>query len=609
MANTFWYFKLFNSIKEEHEVDFAELELSSMFGKVEKVRNFSDILYETPLKHFTGTVRIQDMLSHELPYGDCHGFKASTDALMNVSKLVRRLGYIREIFIVTLEKGDFLQRVFPEGVLNKNVQIFDGNEYTLLRFITHQYFLEKSLYISKLSRNEEEVDRNIDLLFSFLTSNLYRIPATATMKVGKRLEDYFTIREEPSLHLTHYMHPYKARFHPKMVRALLNYTHPQDKGLVMDNFAGCGTLLVEATWVGLDSVGIEINPLSTLMSNVKCHSLSLKPSDLKKAIHSFLGELKSTFPSLMRQLEGDTLLFPTKLDIRTLEEERTQIPKKLAQSFEEPGALEKILASKKCLDMMKNEGRLDSESYEFLLLGLSGTISDLTRRKHGDLIDILQQRLNDLYLRVYIFSKLNETLKIQLGHSRTFAIDTREMAERRVGQIDAIVNSPPYSTAIDYIKNDYPQLVLLGLADIESLEYNMIGNPKHKVYPSSLFQEIDERSNEYERLPDLAKEHIVTLRERGRDKQSLRTYKFFKDMYLSLDQMLKVMKNGSKCAIVIGNNNYRLGTTPYEVQNDEILKQISERLGFKEVRTIKRKLEKTRTGMIRTESIIILEKP
>lgn len=49
------------------------------------------------------------------------------------------------------------------------------------------------------------------------------------------------------------MCPYKGKFHPKMVRALLNYIFPEEKGTVLDNFAGSGTLLVEAGYLGLNS--------------------------------------------------------------------------------------------------------------------------------------------------------------------------------------------------------------------------------------------------------------------------------------------------------------------------------------------------------------------
>src|SRR5207244_7985939 len=54
LSSTLWVFKLFNSIKDEHEVKLAELELQSLFGRVERVRNFYDIMDETHLKLFSG---------------------------------------------------------------------------------------------------------------------------------------------------------------------------------------------------------------------------------------------------------------------------------------------------------------------------------------------------------------------------------------------------------------------------------------------------------------------------------------------------------------------------------------------------------------------------
>lgn len=221
MPEVNWYFKLFNSIKERHEVIFAQLELNGLFGQVGLVRNFADILDSTPFSNFrSGEARIQDFLAHELPYGECHGFLAKTAGICDASYLAMRLAYTREFFAVTKSSDplDLLRQMLPKGVMGKNVEYFQNNGYVLLRFITNQYFLEKSQYISKLSRNEEEASSNVESLLSFLTRKLRRIPATETMQIGKRLEDYFAIREEPSLYLTHYMHPYKGKFHPKMVR-------------------------------------------------------------------------------------------------------------------------------------------------------------------------------------------------------------------------------------------------------------------------------------------------------------------------------------------------------------------------------------------------------
>jgi ubiquinone/menaquinone biosynthesis C-methylase UbiE len=95
----------------------------------------------------------------------------------------------------------------------------------------------------------------------------------------------------------------------------------------------------------------------------------------------------------------------------------------------------------------------------------------------------------------------------------------------------------------------------------------------------------------------------------GRKKEAVREYKFFKDMHDALEEMYRVMKKGSKCAIIIGNNQYKLDGNDGEVKNDEILKEMALMLGFKEDNHVARELEKTRMGWIRSESILILEKP
>ena len=602
-----WYFKLFNSIKEKHEITFAQLELTSMFGDVDPVRNFSDVLESTLFKNFrTGNARVQDLFAHELPYGECHGFLARTHEIRDVSHLVRRLAYTREFFAVT-ESNDpmgALQRMFPEGVVGKNVEYFHSSRYILLRFITNQYFLEKSQYISKLSRNEEEASNNVESLFSFLTEKLHRIPATETMQIGKRLEDYFTIREEPSLYLTHYMHPYKGKFHPKMVRAFLNYAFPQPVGKVMDNFAGCGTLLVEATWMGLDSTGIEINPLSALMCNAKCDSLSFPVYSLKKGIDAYLQNLRSNLLTYENQSSVSDSLARPGYDKETVEKKKMNIPARVMSLFSEPRTVEHVMIARELVEKVEDE-RIRG----FLLIALSGAVSDLARRRKGRLLDVLQERLMDLYLRIYIFDKLNEVLKIKLGKSRTFVADTRDMKMVESESIDAIVNSPPYSTALDYIKNDYPQLTLLELADIPQLESNMIGNPRFKVYQQSLLNEIRNNDPEYANLPQNAKDAMSGLISYGRTKEALRAYKFFKDLDLALKEMYRVLKRGSKCVIIIGNNHYKVDGSYAVVRNDEILKEMALMLGFKEDRTIVRELEKSQAGMIRYESVLILEKP
>ncbi|MFW9890287.1 MAG: hypothetical protein ACFFER_19060, partial [Candidatus Thorarchaeota archaeon] len=107
------YFKLFHSIKDEHEIELARLEIESLVGKIDEVRNFADSLVKKPLKSFLNVtqdintdkhwdpIRFQDFLMHELPYGKVQGFLCKDVDPKAIESLVRRLGYTREIYIIS----------------------------------------------------------------------------------------------------------------------------------------------------------------------------------------------------------------------------------------------------------------------------------------------------------------------------------------------------------------------------------------------------------------------------------------------------------------------------------------------------------------------------
>jgi hypothetical protein len=205
----YWYFKLFNNIKSEHESKvLARLELESLFGNVEPIYNFVDKFREEPLNKFVNSpTRLQDYITHELPYGEIQGYFGISNANPQkfLYKLVSRLAYTKEIYLIIKLKEhpeSLIKKIFPQEMLKKNFHYFEIKDFICFRFITNQYFLEKSEYISKLSRNEKEVERNVNILFSHLIDNIYYIPASSTLSVGKKLQDYFAIREEPSLYLT-----------------------------------------------------------------------------------------------------------------------------------------------------------------------------------------------------------------------------------------------------------------------------------------------------------------------------------------------------------------------------------------------------------------------
>lgn len=75
------------------------------------------------------------------------------------------------------------------------------------------------------------------------------------------------------------IHPYPAKFVAELPRALLEHLPIARGTSVFDPFCGSGTALVESQRAGMESVGIDLNPIACLMSRVKTQPC---PNDLER---------------------------------------------------------------------------------------------------------------------------------------------------------------------------------------------------------------------------------------------------------------------------------------------------------------------------------------
>lgn len=75
-------------------------------------------------------------------------------------------------------------------------------------------------------------------------------------------------------------HRYVGRFPAQLIRAIINAFDLGADDTILDPFVGSGTTLVEARLLGVPSIGIEISPLSAMMSRVK----SQFPNDPSKLL-------------------------------------------------------------------------------------------------------------------------------------------------------------------------------------------------------------------------------------------------------------------------------------------------------------------------------------
>jgi len=88
-------------------------------------------------------------------------------------------------------------------------------------------------------------------------------------------------------YLTHNFHPYPAKFIPQIPRELILKLSNKNEW-VLDPFCGSGTTLVEAKLNQRNSIGVDINPISCLISRVKTTKSSKEQIENIKRINTLI---------------------------------------------------------------------------------------------------------------------------------------------------------------------------------------------------------------------------------------------------------------------------------------------------------------------------------
>jgi len=235
-----------------------------------------------------------------------------------------------------------------------------------------------------------------------------------------RLTDYHFIQRQNvtrsvNQYLTHWFYPYKGKYHPQMIRALLNIIGVQPGEAILDPFIGSGTTALECQLLGIDCIGIDVSPLCVAVARSKTQSLDVLPA-IKDEADSRLG--RSLFTT---HAAG------------------------------------------------KNE---DDRVCNFFTVARMIAESDRSRRRKdfNRSLEIAVRRMIESLER---YDEIRKKLDLRLGKC-----DIREGDARRLDladeSVDGIICSPPYSIALNYVVNDAHALKALGY-DLDRLQDDFIG--------------------------------------------------------------------------------------------------------------------------------------
>ncbi|MBC8228797.1 hypothetical protein H8E77_04520 [bacterium] len=408
----------------------------------------------------------------------------------------------------------------------------------------------------------------------------------------EHLKDYFPTNGEVTVpnrrnlrYGSHSIHEYRGKFFPQLVRSLINISSVASDAVVLDPMCGSGTTPVETALLGCQALGVDFNPLSVLMSKVKSDIMTVPP-DL----------LLDEYQSLWRDLE--TLGAPTG-KLFWLE----SLPKTDRIYLSRWFAVEALAA----LDpiMVRIQATPNSACRALFTISLSNIlrsvswqkVDDLRVRKdkqNGNQDNVKNEFLYELARSVkLVLAFLYENEGFQTGQVEIIQGNARKLDQilaNQAGQIDAIITSPPYATALPYLDTDRLSLSYLNLlprSEHRERDYGMIGNREiNKRRKEVYWEEYLSRRNE---LPHEITETIEEIKSRndasnaGFRRQNLPALlaRYFFDMLTLMGHFRHVLKENAPAYVVVGNNHTIAGGKRIEIETNIYLGMLGEVAGLK----------------------------
>ena len=417
---------------------------------------------------------------------------------------------------------------------------------------------------------------------------------------------------------THGLHEYTGKFFPQLVRALMNIAQLREDAIVLDPMCGSGTTLVEARLSGRSSYGIDMNPLSVFIADVKCQALSLAPSNVTKAYRRLEKAVRSPLPS--RRVPG-------RFGSLAAGDQEYLARWFSRQTIQELDHIEDGISNLPAEPTLKN----------FYRIGLSNILRRVSWQKQEDLrvrrdrkarapgeaiVSFLDEAARSTQT---VAAFLAERGHLKLGTYRLREADARESAHvlpELVGKVDAVITSPPYATALPYLDTDRLSLVYLELlprAKHSSRNRLMIGNrevsPKHRTEYWAFYEENrlllpGSTRALIEQIDQLNRERPTGFRRRN---LSALLAKYFFDMREAMQQIFELLRPGAPMFLVVGNNQTTAGHTRIEISTPDHLSMIARSVGFRDRGNIPMEMLVPRTifkkNAIPSERILRLEKP
>ncbi|MGB6875719.1 MAG: DNA methyltransferase [Candidatus Acidiferrales bacterium] len=372
---------------------------------------------------------------------------------------------------------------------------------------------------------------------------------------------------------------------PHLVRDYLNRFKIDQGMVVLDPFCGTGTTLVECKKLGVESIGIEANPVPCFASRVKV-DWSANPDGLlchAERVAQGAGEI----------LEADGFDEPAGLPLFTKSKPRRAL-RTLAHETEKllltnsisPLPLHRTLVLLEVLQMMREERFF---RYERLALAkaLVFGISNLT---FGPEVGVGRPKddapVTAIWMR-NVRAMVEDLRAVQKAESAASAVhlsDSRQTLKvLQPESVDAVITSPPYPNEKDYTRTTRLESVLLGFItkkqDLRALKQDLLRSNTRGVYKSDRDDQLVADHDEIQEIARaIEKRRIALGKTSGFERLYARVTKlYFGGMKRHLADLRTVLRPGARLAYVVGDQASYLRVM---IRTGQLLGGIADSLGY-----------------------------
>ena len=411
---------------------------------------------------------------------------------------------------------------------------------------------------------------------------------------------------------SHGWHRYVGRFPPHVIRSLLNRFGANASTVVCDPFLGSGTTAVECRLLGIPFVGIEICPLSCLMSRTKSN-FPVDTTSINKAIANF------------EKFYSDEIgIFLAKRSLSAITHNQVlSRPGNLISAFQN---IEKWFATDALLGAsiaLQFGMGLKGFAKDAFLLALSAKMrsignvdvdvvrAEYSRKPRVD-VDVGGLIVRHLKRMVRDIDSMVESHESILGAPGTISIKEGSVLDIELApeSIDHVITSPPYGIeVISYLRTHLLSYRTL-LCELDHDPYDTRDKTIGSEYTPETQSFDAKRLNSFS--PTLEKFFNSLVVDRSLEDRKIAMMKFFDDLYVVGKKLHKWLKKGGCVAFILGNK--KLGTEI--IPADRIVVELFVTLGFIHEESIRHKLKTNNSNssvpwqdrIIEEETILLFRK-